>query len=61
MINYMLTKLETQMRQAVALQRDGNLPVALVGYELILEALYFYEGLGYNQRLPYQHQLYEPV
>ena len=47
MMNYMLAKLEDQMRQSVCLQRDGNLSVALGGYELIFEALRFYEEIGY--------------
>lgn len=49
MINYMLAKLETQMRQLVCLQKDGDFPAALGGYELIFEALRFYEELGYGQ------------
>jgi len=51
MINYMLTKLETQMRQSVSLQKEGGLYAALEGYELIFEALRFYEGLGYGQEM----------
>ena len=47
MMNYMLAKLETQMRQTVRLQIDGDFSAALGGYELILEALRFYEELGY--------------
>lgn len=49
MINYMLAKLETQMRQLVRSQQDGDFPSALGGYELIFEALRFYEELGYTQ------------
>lgn len=45
----MLTKLETQMRQSVRVQKDGNLSEALGEYELIFEALRFYEELGYIQ------------
>ncbi len=51
MINYMLAKLEAQMRQSIALQKEGNLPVALGGYELIFEALHFYEVLGYSLQI----------
>jgi tetratricopeptide (TPR) repeat protein len=47
MMNYMLTKLEDQMRQSVNLQKNGDFSAALGGYELILEALRFYEELGY--------------
>lgn len=49
MMNYMLDKLETQMRQSVNLQKEGGFYAALEGYELILEALRFYEGLGYGK------------
>lgn len=49
MIKYMLAKLETQMLQSVGCQSEGNLPAALGGYELIFEALRFYEELGYQQ------------
>ncbi len=49
MIKHMLAKLEEQMRQSVRLQKDGNFPIALGGYELIFEALRFYEELGYVQ------------
>jgi tetratricopeptide (TPR) repeat protein len=49
MINYMLAKLETQTRQSVRLQKDGDFQAALGGYELIFEALRFYEELGYGQ------------
>ncbi len=49
MMDYMLTKLKTQMRQSVNLQKESGLYAALEGYELILEALRFYEGLGYGQ------------
>jgi len=45
----MLTKLEAQMRQSVRAQKDGNLSEALGEYELIFEALRFYEELGYAQ------------
>lgn len=47
MINYMLAKLEVQMRQSACLQKNGDFSAALGGYELILEALRFYEELGY--------------
>ena len=49
MMNYMLAKLEEQMRQSVRLQNDGDFSAALGGYELIFEALRFYEELGYGQ------------
>ena len=45
----MLAKLESQMRQTVHLQKGGDFPTALEGYELILEALRYYEELGYDQ------------
>ncbi|MDA8430842.1 MAG: class I SAM-dependent methyltransferase [Geobacteraceae bacterium] len=57
MINYMLAKLESQMRQAVQLQQDGRFPAALGGYELICEALRFYEELGYGQEAENIHRL----
>lgn len=49
MIDYMLAKLEEQMRQSVRLQMEGDFSAALGGYELIFEALLFYEELGYGQ------------
>lgn len=49
MINYMLDKLERQMRRAIALQQEGNLALALSEYEFVFEALRFYEELGYQQ------------
>ena len=49
MMNYMLAKLEEQMRQSVRLQKDGDFSAAMGGYELIFEALRFYEELGYGQ------------
>lgn len=49
MINYMLAKLEDQMRQSVRLQNSGDSSAALGEYELVFEALRFYEGLGYVQ------------
>lgn len=57
MISYMLTKLEAQMRQSVGVQNDGNLPVALGGYELVFEALRFYEEIGYGQDAENIHRL----
>ena len=57
MINYMLAKLESQMRQSVQLQQDGRFPAALGGYELICEALRFYEELGYDQEVKNIHRL----
>jgi tetratricopeptide (TPR) repeat protein len=47
MMNYMISKLETQMRQAVQMQREGDVTAALGSYNLIFEALRFYESLGY--------------
>jgi tetratricopeptide (TPR) repeat protein len=49
MMNYMLAKLEAQMRQSVRVQNEGNFPAATGGYELIFEALRFYEELGYDK------------
>jgi len=43
----MLAKLEDQMRQSVRMQNEGDISSALGGYELIFEALRFYEELGY--------------
>lgn len=57
MMNYMLAKLETQMRQSVRFQQDGNFQEALGGYELIFEALRFYEELGYVQETGNIHRL----
>lgn len=48
MTNYMLDKLAVQARQAVSLQSGGDLTAALGGYELVFEALRFYEELGYG-------------
>lgn len=47
MMDYMLTKLEDQMRQSATLQKNGDFSAALGGYELVLEALRFYEERGY--------------
>jgi tetratricopeptide (TPR) repeat protein len=47
----MLGKLEDQMRQSVRLQNDGDFPAAMGGYELIFEALRFYEELGYGHEV----------
>lgn len=49
-IGYMLAKLESQARESVAVQRE-NSPNTLGAYELVLEALSFYEGLGYHQEV----------
>ena len=57
MMNYMLTKLEDQMRQSVNLQKNGDFSAALGGYELILEALRFYEELGYGKETENIHRL----
>ena len=51
MIEYMLGKLTAQARQLVTLQKDGDLSAALGGYELIFEALRFYEELGRLQEV----------
>ena len=45
----MLAKLEEQMRLTVSLQIEGDFSAAVGGYELIFEALRFYEELGYGQ------------
>ena len=45
----MLAKLEEQMRLSVSRQIEGNFSAAVGGYELIFEALRFYEELGYGQ------------
>lgn len=47
----MLDKLEQQMRMAVAHQKEGDYNAALVGYELITDALSFYDELGYKQEV----------
>jgi tetratricopeptide (TPR) repeat protein len=49
MMKYMLDKLAAHARQSVALQKDGNLQAALGEYELVFEALRFYEEFGYGQ------------
>lgn len=49
MMNYMLAKLKEQMSQSVLAQNNGDFSAALGGYELIFEALRFYEELGYGQ------------
>ncbi|WP_191966036.1 class I SAM-dependent methyltransferase [Oryzomonas japonica] len=49
MINYMLGKLTEQVRESATLQKDGDLVAAFGGYELVFEALRFYEGLGYGK------------
>lgn len=51
MITYMLEKLAEQARRAVAIQKSGDFVVALGEYELIFEALRFYEELGYGQQV----------
>lgn len=45
----MLAKLEEQMSQSVLAQNNGDFSAALGGYELIFEALRFYEELGYGK------------
>lgn len=56
-MNYMLAKLEDQMRQSVRVQQNGNLSAALGGYELIFEALRFYQELGHVQQVADIHKL----
>lgn len=53
----MLSKLEDQMRQSLNVQQKGKLSEALGEYELILEALRYYEELGYSQRVEDIHSL----
>jgi tetratricopeptide (TPR) repeat protein len=57
MINDMLASLEVQMRHAVDLQKSGNFQEALGIYELIFEALRFYEELGYKKHTSHIHSL----
>jgi tetratricopeptide (TPR) repeat protein len=45
----MLDKLAAQARQAITLQGNGDLDAALAEYELVFEALRFYEELGCTQ------------
>lgn len=49
MIQYMLSKLKSQVEHAVALQKGGDFSTALANYELVFEALRYYDGLGYHQ------------
>jgi tetratricopeptide (TPR) repeat protein len=51
MMKYMLDKLAAQARQSAALQKNGDFPAALGGYELVFEALRFYEELGYGREV----------
>jgi hypothetical protein len=44
----MLSKLRSQTEHAVALQKDGDFSSALSNFELVFEALRFYDGLGYR-------------
>lgn len=48
MIQYMLSKLKSQTEQAVTLQKNGDFSSALSNYELVFEALRYYDGLGYK-------------
>jgi len=57
MMRYMLEKLENQMHQSVLLQKEGNLSGALGGYELVFEALYYYENLGHCFEVENIHRL----
>lgn len=51
MIEYMLTKLQNHILHAVQQQKEGgNIQPALGGYELVFEALYFYEQLGHLEQ-----------
>jgi len=45
----MLSKLKSQTEHAVVLQEDGDFSAALANYELVFEALRYYEKLGYRQ------------
>ncbi len=49
MIHYMLSKLKSQAEHASALQSGGDFTAALANYELVFEALRYYDGLGYNR------------
>lgn len=46
MIHYMLSKLKSQVEHAVTLQNEGDFSAALANYELVFEALHYYDGLG---------------
>ncbi|MDA8428607.1 MAG: class I SAM-dependent methyltransferase [Geobacteraceae bacterium] len=50
MINEMLDKLKSQVRQSIALQQQGEIFKAFLGYELAFEALSYYDDLGYTQQ-----------
>lgn len=47
----MLNKLERQIQKAVVLQKKGNIANAMSEYELVFEALRFYEELGYRKEV----------
>lgn len=49
MIQYMLSKLKSQIEHAVALQKSGDFSSALSNYELVFEALLYYDGLGFRR------------
>lgn len=51
MIRYMLEKLESQARQATKLQAEDNFTAAFGAYELVFEALRFYEELGCHSEI----------
>lgn len=51
MIEYMLGKLASQVRQSITLQKEGRFDDALGGYELVFEALRFYEEIGCLQEV----------
>lgn len=51
MINFMLNKFERQIQRAVVLQKEGNIASAMSEYELVFEALLFYEELGYRKQV----------
>jgi len=57
MMRSMLEKLESQMQKSILLQKDGNLSGALGGYELVFEALHFYENAGYCHESGNIHRL----
>ena len=49
MVNYMLAKLKSQLAHAVSIQQGGDFSSALEHFELVLEALHYYDGLGYTR------------
>lgn len=49
MISYMLSKLARQTENTLELQASGDLAAALGGFELVFEALQYYEQIGYSR------------